>query len=90
MSTNENVVRQNGNQAAAVSADYQASQIEQAMSRMLGYGVFSKTKDYVIGSIVIYDGKLYEFGTNKSAGEWDATKVDQTSICVILDSKADA
>jgi len=90
MDINENLVRQNGSQAAAVLADYQASQTEQAMSQMLGYDVFSKTKAYVIGDIVIYDGKLYKFKANKSAGEWDATKVDETSICAILATKVNA
>jgi hypothetical protein len=90
MNANESVVRQNGNQAAAVMADYQASQTEIAMSNMLGYEPFSKTKAYVTSDIVIYEGKLYKFKANKAEGEWDATKVDETSIKAILATKANA
>lgn len=86
----EDVVRQNGSQAAAVMADYQASQTEQALSNVLGYEVFSVTKAYVSSDIVIYDGKLYKFNSSKTAGAWDATKVDETSIKAILATKANA
>lgn len=90
MIPNEEVVRQNGSQAAVVMADYQASTTEKAMSDMLGYEVFSKTKAYVIGDIVIYGGYLQKFKADKTAGEWDAAKVDQTSIKAILATKANA
>lgn len=90
MKPTEDVVRQNGSQSAAVMADYQASQTEIAMSNMLGYEPFSKTKAYVTSDIVIYEGKLYKFKSNKTAGEWDATKVDETSINAILATKANA
>ena len=91
MNPTEEVVRQNGNQAAAVMADYQASQTEKVLSDVLGYEVFSVTKAYVAADIVIYQNKLYAFKAGgKVAGAWDASKVDPTSIAAILATKANA
>lgn len=45
---------------------------------------FDETTAYQTGDIVRYDGKLYKFTANKDAGEWDATKVEQTNVFAIL------
>lgn len=45
---------------------------------------FGATTSYSAGDIVRYDGKLYRFTANKSAGSWDATKVSQTNVLSIL------
>lgn len=45
---------------------------------------FDESTAYQTGDIVRYDGKLYKFTANKDAGEWDATKVEQTNVFTIL------
>lgn len=47
---------------------------------VLGYNTFSTASDYSVGDIVYYKSKLYKFTSSKSAGAWDNTKVEQTSI----------
>lgn len=39
---------------------------------------------YSSGDIVRYENKLYKFISNKSAGSWDSTKVQQTDVVSIL------
>ena len=41
--------------------------------------LFSTTKSYNVGDSVIYEAGLYTFKANKTAGSWDATKVDGPS-----------
>ena len=46
----------------------------------LGYPAFSTVLAYNTGDIVYYANKLWKFTANKAAGDWDATKVQQTSV----------
>lgn len=41
---------------------------------------FSEEKSYDAGSYVIYENELYRFGSSKSAGEWDPSKVFSTTV----------
>ena len=45
---------------------------------------FDATKNYSTGDVVIKDGKLYEFTSNHSAGEWDATEVSETDLLSLV------
>lgn len=51
------------------------------------YASFSPNSNYSIGDIVKYDGKLYQFITEHTAGAWIGTDADDVSINSILDSK---
>lgn len=77
----EEKVRQNGNQAAAVMADFAS---DKAMSDLLGYEVFDTTKAYSANDIVLKGGKLYKFTASKPAGEWDDSKASVTTIKDII------
>lgn len=46
---------------------------------MLG-DAFDATKAYSEGDICIYENTLYKFIQDKAAGNWDATKVEQTNL----------
>lgn len=46
----------------------------------LGYPAFSTALSYSTGDIVYYANKLWKFTADKTAGEWDSTKVQQTSV----------
>jgi hypothetical protein len=46
----------------------------------LGYPAFSTVLPYATGDIVYYANKLWKFTADKTAGDWDATKVEQTSV----------
>ena len=46
----------------------------------LGYPAFSTVLAYSVGDIVYYDNKLWKFIADKTAGDWVATKVEQTSV----------
>ena len=46
----------------------------------LGYPAFSIVLAYSIGDIVYYNNKLWKFIADKPAGDWNATKVEQTSV----------
>lgn len=46
----------------------------------LGYPAFSTALPYSTGDIVYYANKLWKFTADKTAGEWDSTKVQQTSV----------
>ena len=46
----------------------------------LGYPSFSTATAYTTGEIVYYSNKLWKFTANKTAGAWDSTKVEQTSV----------
>lgn len=46
----------------------------------LGYPAFSTVMAYTTGDIVYYGNKLWKFTADKTAGDWDATKVEQTSV----------
>ena len=41
----------------------------------LGYPAFSTALAYSVGDIVYYTNKLWKFIADKTAGDWDATKV---------------
>lgn len=41
--------------------------------------LFQETESYDVGDWVIYEANLYKFISSKSAGAWDATKVDGPS-----------
>lgn len=45
---------------------------------------FDSDESYSKGDIVIYQDVLYIFTANKSAGAWDSTKVESTSIADLL------
>ena len=47
---------------------------------------FSVERNYSKGDICIYDNKVYEFTSAKSAGAWDSTKVTQTTIGAVCTS----
>lgn len=53
----------------------------------LGYEAFSPFKAYTIDQVVVFGGGLYKFTANKSAGIWDASKVEATTVA---DSAGDA
>lgn len=40
---------------------------------------FDVAKDYFVMDYVKYNGKLYRFNSNKSAGAWDGSKADELS-----------
>lgn len=46
----------------------------------LGYPAFSTALPYSTGDIVYYTNKLWKFIADKTAGDWDSTKVQQTSV----------
>ena len=46
----------------------------------LGYPAFSTALPYSTGDIVYYANKLWKFTADKTAGDWDGTKVVQTSV----------
>lgn len=43
---------------------------------------FDVAKDYFVMDYVKYDGKLYRFNSNKTAGAWDPLKADEQSSSV--------
>lgn len=45
---------------------------------------FDDTADYEIGDIVKYEDRLYTFNTAHTAGEWDASEVDETNILALI------
>ena len=45
-----------------------------------GFLEFDPTATYQVGDIVKHNRILYKFTANKSAGDWDSTKVSQTTI----------
>ena len=44
------------------------------------YPVFSASKQYAVGDVVLYDGRLYKFTALHPAGAWVGTDAAQTSI----------
>lgn len=46
----------------------------------LGYEVFSPFKAYAKDSVVLFGDTLYKFTADKSAGIWDASKVESTTV----------
>ena len=53
---------------------------------------FSESTAYSTGDYVTYDGDLYRFTSNKSAGAWDSTRATQITVAdelSVLPSKAD-
>lgn len=56
----------------------------------LGFPTFSTVEAYSTGDKVFYDRKLWKFTADKSAGDWDSTKVEEYSIKDLFDDfKAD-
>ena len=51
-----------------------------ASSKMIGVEDFDSTKNYKAGDMVMYDGLLYKFTEDHTAGEWDASQVEESSI----------
>jgi hypothetical protein len=49
-------------------------------------GEFATTEAYSIGDVVIYEGKLYKFKSAHTAGAWDATEVDKTTVIDLIKS----
>lgn len=46
----------------------------------LGYAKFSTASAYTTGDKCYYNNELYKFTADKSAGDWDSTKVEQWSV----------
>ena len=44
------------------------------------YPTFSESKDYAVGAVVNYEGKLYEFTAEHAQGAWIGTDVTETSL----------
>lgn len=51
------------------------------------YPVFSASKQYAAGDVVLYDGRLYKFTALHAAGAWIGTDAVETSIKDQTDSK---
>ena len=45
------------------------------MMKYLGFQEFSNTENYTNGDVILYDGFLYIFNTNHTAGDWDESEV---------------
>ena len=41
---------------------------------------FSQTEDYAEGDVVVYEGNLYRFIVPHTAGNWDGSEVEQTTL----------
>ncbi len=41
---------------------------------------FSQTEDYAVGDVVVYEGNLYRFIVPHTAGNWDGSEVEQTTL----------
>ena len=41
---------------------------------------FSQTEGYAVGDVVVYEGNLYRFIVPHTAGNWDGTEVEQTTL----------
>lgn len=50
----------------------------------LGFEAFDATKAYSKNKVVIFNGRLYQFTTNHSAGIWKASQVVETDIQTLL------
>ena len=51
---------------------------------------FDSTKAYNTNDYVLYEGQLYKFKADKTAGAWDSTKVDATTVVAEMVDGADA
>ena len=51
---------------------------------------FSQTEDYAVGDVVVYEGNLYRFIVPHSAGNWDGTEVEQTTLGEEVSTKGGA
>lgn len=51
---------------------------------------FDATKNYTAGCFVYYEGKLYQFNADHSAGEWDPTDVVEANVTDQVTSNAAA
>ena len=51
---------------------------------------FSQTEDYAVGDIVVYEGNLYRFIVPHTAGNWDGTEVEQTTLGEEVSTKGGA
>ena len=49
-------------------------------TRVMVGDAFDSTKAYTEGDLVMYENTLYKFISDKPAGNWDATKVEQTDL----------
>lgn len=47
-------------------------------------GDFDETEAYSAGDVVVYDGKLYKFKAAHTAGVWDATEADETTVAELI------
>lgn len=50
------------------------------MSGVLDYEEFSTSKEYAVGKVVSYMNKAYKFIAPHSAGAWDESQVEETSL----------
>lgn len=55
-------------------------EIQDVNYKELGYEAFSPFKAYATDDVVVFGGSLYKFTANKSAGIWNASKVETTTV----------
>lgn len=46
---------------------------------------FDESKSYAKGELVIYNGMVYQFTADKSAGAWDASKVVEVPLGEVIE-----
>ena len=51
----------------------------------LGFPTFSTLENYAAGTIVFYDRRLWQFGTDHAKGAWNAEEVHEADIKTIID-----
>lgn len=54
--------------------------------KMISNSEFSDTATYEIGDIVTYEDGLYKFKAAHTAGDWDATEVDEITVLELVES----
>lgn len=84
--TYQEIIAQYEDMVAATEA---AESAADSVIGIIGY-MFDTTKDYIEGSYVIYDEKLYRFKKSHAAGAWNASQVDQVKVVDALLTDDDA
>lgn len=47
-------------------------------------GEFQNDEAYAEGDVVVYEGNLYKFNTSHTAGDWNASEADQTTVIELI------
>lgn len=79
-----------GTIAQGIGNDENAVMSQKTVSDLTGlseYPSFSESEDYVAGSVINKDGKLYEFTADHAAGAWIGTDAEETSVKKELEKK---